>query len=73
MMYLPLTHEFMKLTEVLSRVVIFTLSKYGKIITPFIRRGDNIRKNRNSRKIKRSKPGSKDFLHIELVESPIDP
>jgi hypothetical protein len=73
MMYLPLTHEFMKLTEVMNRVVIFTLSKYGKIITPFIRRGDNIRKTRNRKKIKRRKPASKDFLHIELVESPIDP
>jgi hypothetical protein len=30
MMYLPLMHEFMKLTEMLSRVVLFTLFKYGK-------------------------------------------
>jgi hypothetical protein len=73
MMYLSLMHEFMKLIEVLSRVVLFTFSKYGKIIAPFIQRGDNIRKTRNSRKIKRSKPASKDFLHIEPVESPIDP
>jgi hypothetical protein len=49
-------HEFMKLTEMLSRVVLFMLSKYGKIIAPFIWRRDNIRKTRNSRKIKRSKP-----------------
>jgi hypothetical protein len=73
MMYLPLTHEFMKLTKVLSRVVLFTLSKSGQIIAPFIHRGDNIRKTRNSRKIKQSKPSSQDFLHIEPVESPIDP
>jgi hypothetical protein len=73
MMYLSLMHEFMKLTEVLSRVVIFTLSKYGQIIAPFIRRGDNIRKTRNSRKIKRSKPASRDFLHIEPVELQFDP
>ena len=72
-MYLPLTHDFMKLTEVLSRVVLFTFSKYGQIIAPFIWRGDNIRKTRNNIKIKRSKPASKDFLHIEPVESPIDP
>jgi hypothetical protein len=72
MMYLPLTHEFMKLTEVLSRVVLLTLSKYEQIITPFIWRGDSIRKTRNSRKIKRSKPASKDFLHTEPVESLID-
>ena len=71
-MYLPLMHEFMKRTEVLSRVVLFTLSKYGKIITPFIHRGDNIRKTKNNRKIKRRKPASKDFLHIVPVESPID-
>jgi hypothetical protein len=50
MMYLPLMHEFMKLIEVMSRVVLFTFSKYGKIITPFIQRGDNIRKTRNSEK-----------------------
>ena len=73
MMYLPLTHEFMKLIEVLSRVILFTLSKYGQIIAPFIQRGDNIRKTKNSREIKRSKPASKDFLHIEPVELPIDP
>jgi hypothetical protein len=73
MMYLPLTHEFMKLTEVLSRVVLFPFSKNGQIIAPFIQRGDDIRKTGNNRKIKRSKPASKDFLHIEPVESSIDP
>jgi hypothetical protein len=65
-------HEFMKLMEMLSRVVLFTLSKYGKKINPFIHSRDNIRKTRNNRKIKRSKPPSQDFFHFELVESPVD-
>jgi hypothetical protein len=30
MMYFPLILEFMKLTKMLSRVVIFVFSKYGK-------------------------------------------
>jgi hypothetical protein len=73
MMYLPLKQEFMKLMEMLSRVVLFTFSKYGQIIAPFIHSRDNIRKTRNNRKIKRSKPLSQDFVHFELVELPIDP
>jgi hypothetical protein len=72
MMYLPLMHEFMKITEMLSKVVLFMLSKYGKIIALFIHSRDNIRKTRNNRKIKRSKPPSQDFFHFELVESPIN-
>jgi hypothetical protein len=65
-------HEFMKLMEMLSRVVLFTLSKYGQKINPFIHSRDNIRKTRNNRKIKRRKPPSQDFVHFEPVESPID-
>jgi hypothetical protein len=72
-MYLPLMHEIMKLMEMLSRVVLFALSKYGQIITPFIHSRDNIRKTRNNRKIKRSKPLSQDFVHFEPAESSIDP
>jgi hypothetical protein len=30
MIYFPLMHEFMKLTEMLGMVVIFMFSKYGK-------------------------------------------
>jgi hypothetical protein len=66
-------HEFMKLMEMLSRVVLFTLSKYGQIIAPFIWSRDNIRKTRNSQKIKRRKPSSQDPFHFEPVESSIDP
>jgi hypothetical protein len=55
MMYLPLMHEFMKLMEMLSRVFLFTLSKYGKKINPFIHSRDNITKTRKNRKIKRRK------------------
>jgi hypothetical protein len=66
-------HEFMKLPEMLRRVVLFILSKSGQIIAPFIQRRDIIRKTKNRRKNKRSKPSSQDFLHIEPVESPIDP
>jgi hypothetical protein len=72
-MYLPLMHEFMKLMEVLSRVVLFTLSKYGKIITPFIWSRNNIGKTRNNREIKGRKNLSQDFFHVEPMESPIDP
>jgi hypothetical protein len=71
MMYLPLMHEFMKLMEMLRRVILFTLSKYGKIIAPFIWSRDNIRKTRNKRKIKRRKPLSQDSFHFEPMESPI--
>jgi hypothetical protein len=70
MMYFPLMHEFMKLKEMLSRVVLFTLSKYGQIITPFIWSRNNIRKTRNIGEIKRSIPLSQDS---KPVESPIDP
>jgi hypothetical protein len=66
-------HEFLKLMEMLSRVVLYMPSKYGKIITPFIHSRDNIRKTRNNRKIKRSKPSSQDFFHFEPSESPNDP
>jgi hypothetical protein len=72
-MYIPLMHEFMKLTEMLSRVVLHIPSKYGQIITPFIHSRVNIRKTRNNRKIKRSKPLSQDFVHFEPLESPNDP
>jgi hypothetical protein len=72
MMYLPLTHEFTKPTEMLSRVVLSTLFKYEQIITPLVHSRENIRKTRNSKKIKRGKPLSQDFFHFELVESPID-
>jgi hypothetical protein len=58
--------------EMLSRVVLFALSKYGKIITPFIHSRDNIGKTRNNRKIKGRKPSSQDFLHFEPVESPLN-
>jgi len=70
MMYIPLMHKFMKLMEMLSRVVLFTLSKYGKIITAFIWSRDNKRKTKNNRKIKKRKPSSQYFFHVELVESP---
>jgi hypothetical protein len=72
MMYLPLVHEFMKLVEMLSRVVLPILSKYGKIITPFIYSRDNIWKTRNKGEIKGRKPLSQYFLHFKSVESPID-
>jgi hypothetical protein len=72
MMYLPLMHEFVKLMEMLSRVVFFALSKYGQIITPFIHGRDNIGKTRNNRKIKGIKPSSQDFVHFEPVELSID-
>jgi hypothetical protein len=52
MMYLPLMHEFMKLMEMLDRVVIFTFSKYGQKCTPLINSRNNIWKTRNSREIK---------------------
>jgi hypothetical protein len=71
-MYLPLMHEFIKLMKMLRRVVLFTLSKYGQIIAPFIHSRDNIRKTRKDRKIKSSKPLSQDFVHFEPVESSID-
>ena len=73
MMYLPLMHEFMKLMEMLSKVFLFTLSKYMQIITSFIWSRDNIRKTRNNKKIEGTKPSSQDFVHFELVDSPIDP
>ena len=73
MMYPPLMHEFMKILEILSRVVLIMLSKSGQIIAPFIQRRDIIRKTRNSRKIKRRIPPSKAFFHFEPAESPIDP
>jgi hypothetical protein len=72
MMYLPLMHEFMKLMEMLDRVIIYVFSKYGKTINPLIHRRNNIWKNRNNREIKRSKPSSQDFFYLELVESPVD-
>jgi hypothetical protein len=62
----------MKLTEMLRKVVLFSLSKYGQIIAPFIHSRENIRKTRNNIKIKRSKPPSQDFAHFEPVELPID-
>jgi len=65
-------HEFMELSEMLSRVVLFMLSKYRKIIIPFIWSRNNVGKFRNDRKIKGSKPSSQDFVHIELVESLIN-
>jgi hypothetical protein len=73
MMYFPLMHEFMELKEMLSRVFLFTLSKYGKIITPFIWSRNNIRKTRNRGEIKSSIPPSQDSFQVELVELPIDP
>jgi hypothetical protein len=71
-MYLPLVHKFMKLTEMMSRVVLFNLSKYRQIIIPFIWSRNNIGKIRNNRKIKGRKPLSQDSFHFEPVESPID-
>jgi hypothetical protein len=73
MMYFSLMHEFMKLKEMLSRVVLFMLSKYGKIIIPFIWSRNNIRKTRNKGEIKRSIPPSQYSFHFETVEFPIDP
>jgi hypothetical protein len=73
MMYLPLVHEFMKLSEMPSRVVLSMLSKYRKIIIPFIWRRNNIRKTKNNGEIKGSKPSSQDSFHSEPTESPIDP
>ena len=70
-MYLSLMHEFMKLMDMSSKVFLFTFSKYGQLITPSIHSRDNIRKTRNNRKIKRSKPLSQDFVHFEPVESPV--
>jgi hypothetical protein len=66
-------HEFMKLMEMLSRVVLCMPPKYRQIIIPFIWSRNNIRKTRNNRKIKRGKPPSQDFVHYEPVEFPIDP
>jgi hypothetical protein len=59
--------------QMLSRVVLFMISKYGQIITPFIWSRNNIRKTRNNREIKGSKPMSQDFFHFGPVELPIDP
>ena len=72
MMYLPLMHEFMKLTEMLDRIFISMFSKYGQKINPLIRSRNNIWKTRDIREIKRSKPPSQDFIHFKLVESPLD-
>jgi hypothetical protein len=63
----------MKLMEMQSRVVLVTLSKYGQIIAPFIWRRKYIRKTKKNKNIKRRKPLSHDFVHIEPMESPIDP
>jgi hypothetical protein len=68
MMYLPLVQEFMKLNEMMSRVFLFTLSKYRKIIIPFIWSRNNIGKTRNDREIEGSKPSSHDFFHFKPVE-----
>jgi hypothetical protein len=65
-------HEFMKLMDIMRRVVLFTISKYGQIIAPFIWSRDNISKTRNNRKIKRRKPSSQDSFHFEPVDLPID-
>jgi hypothetical protein len=52
MMYFPLMHEFMKLTEMLDRVVIFMFSKYGQKITPLIDSRNNIGKPGTTEKLK---------------------
>jgi hypothetical protein len=65
-------HEFMKLMEMLSRVVLCMPPKYRKMIIPFIWSRNNIGKIRNIKKIKGRKPPSQDSFHFEPVESPID-
>jgi hypothetical protein len=57
-MYLPLVHEFMKLSKILRRVVLSMLSKYRKIIIPFIWIRNNFGKTRNNIKIEGRKPMS---------------
>ena len=76
-MYFPLMHEFMKLTEMINRVVIFVFSKYGQKIAPFIDSRNNIWKTKNNREIERSKPLGQNGFHLKIwllktVESPLD-
>jgi hypothetical protein len=66
-------HEFMKLTKMFGMIVISVSSKYGQLITSFMHSRDNIRKNKNNKKLKGRKPLSQDFVHFEPVESPINP
>jgi hypothetical protein len=70
MMYFPLMQEFMKIKEMLSRVVLFTVSKYGQINTLFIWSRNNIWKTKNKGEIKRSIPSIQYSFHFEPVESP---
>jgi hypothetical protein len=72
MMYFPLVHEFMKLIEMLGRVVVFMFFKYGKKINPLIDSRNNVRKTRKNKKIERSTPSSQYFVHFEPVESLIN-
>jgi hypothetical protein len=51
-MYFPLVHEFMKLTEMLGRVVLFMLFKYGKKSTHSSIVGTTLGKPGTTKKLK---------------------